>query len=124
MSKIQIKNPKTNRYIKIDREKGSIVDHKKSNGPYKNILIVRNKRGKMDNTKQEFIKILRDEFNEIVKTEEENYIPHILIDVIRKFSVMLVLSCEEESNRFKIIKFLHDLVDRVSDMAYQFKKLN
>lgn len=37
---IQIKNPKTKRYVKIDRKKGRILSYKKSHGAYKNILIV------------------------------------------------------------------------------------
>ena len=38
---IQICNPKTNRWVKIDRESGKIIGHKKSPGPYKNIRIYR-----------------------------------------------------------------------------------
>lgn len=38
---VQVKNPKTNRYVKIDRSKGKILDHKKSEGPYKNVPIAR-----------------------------------------------------------------------------------
>ncbi len=38
---VQVKNPKTDRYVKIDREKGRIIDHKKSEGPYKGIPIAR-----------------------------------------------------------------------------------
>lgn len=36
---IQIKNPISNRYVKIDRTVGSILSHKKSPGPYKGIPI-------------------------------------------------------------------------------------
>jgi len=42
---VQIKNPKTNRYVKINRTIGKIIDHKKSEGPYKNIPIARKKTG-------------------------------------------------------------------------------
>ena len=42
---VQVKNPKTNRYVKIDRDKGQILSHKKSEGPYKNVPIAR-KRAK------------------------------------------------------------------------------
>ncbi len=38
---VQVKNPKTGKYVKIDREKGKIVAHKKSSGPYKNIAVAR-----------------------------------------------------------------------------------
>jgi hypothetical protein len=40
---VQVKNPKTNRYVKIDRSKGRIVSHKKSSGPYKDIPVARKK---------------------------------------------------------------------------------
>ena len=38
---VQIKNPKSGRYVKIDRTSGRILDHKKSEGPYKGIPIAR-----------------------------------------------------------------------------------
>ena len=38
---VQVKNPKTGRYVKIDRTAGRIVDHKKSKGPYKDVPIAR-----------------------------------------------------------------------------------
>jgi len=34
---VQLKNPKTGRYVKIDRAKGRIIGHKKTAGPYKGI---------------------------------------------------------------------------------------
>lgn len=43
---VQVKNPKTNRYVKIDRDKGKIVSHKKSEGPYKNIPVARKRTDK------------------------------------------------------------------------------
>jgi hypothetical protein len=36
----QIKNPKSGRYIKIDKTLGKIISHKPTAGPYKNIRIV------------------------------------------------------------------------------------
>jgi len=42
---VQVKNPKTGRYVKIDRAAGRIIDHKKSEKPYKNVPIAR-KRNK------------------------------------------------------------------------------
>ncbi len=43
---VQIKNPKSGRYVKIDRSKGRIIDHKKSEGPYKNVPIARKRKKK------------------------------------------------------------------------------
>ena len=37
---VQTKNPKSNRYVKLDLNKGEIISHKKSEGPYKNIPII------------------------------------------------------------------------------------
>lgn len=37
---VQIRNPRSGRYIKIDRTVGDIVFHKQSEGQYKNIPIV------------------------------------------------------------------------------------
>jgi hypothetical protein len=42
---IQTKNPKTGRYVKIDRSAGRIIDTKKSPGPYKSVPVAR-KRSK------------------------------------------------------------------------------
>ncbi len=42
---VQVKNPRTGRYVKIDRSAGKIVAHKKSSGPYKNVPVAR-KRSK------------------------------------------------------------------------------
>jgi hypothetical protein len=41
---VQVKNPRTDRYVKIDRAVGKIVDHKKSAGPYKNVPVARKRR--------------------------------------------------------------------------------
>ncbi len=41
---VQIKNPKTGNYVKIDRSVGIVISHKKSVGPYKGVPIVRKKR--------------------------------------------------------------------------------
>jgi hypothetical protein len=38
---VQVKNPKTGKYVKIDRSKGKIVAHKKSDGPYKGVPVAR-----------------------------------------------------------------------------------
>ena len=37
---LQTKNPKSGKYIKIDINKGKIIAHKKSKGPYKGIKII------------------------------------------------------------------------------------
>jgi hypothetical protein len=36
---VQLKNPKTGRYVKVDRDAGMIIGYKKTEGPYKNIPI-------------------------------------------------------------------------------------
>lgn len=41
---VQVKNPKSGHYVKIDRTVGKILDHKKSEGPYKNIPVARNRK--------------------------------------------------------------------------------
>ena len=38
---VQVKNPRSGRYVKIDRGEGMILDHKKSEGPYKNVPVAR-----------------------------------------------------------------------------------
>ncbi len=38
---VQVKNPKTERYIKIDRALGQIIGEKTTKGPYKNIPVAR-----------------------------------------------------------------------------------
>lgn len=43
---VQVKNPRSGKYVKIDRAKGKIVGHKKSEGPYKNVPVARKKSGK------------------------------------------------------------------------------
>ncbi len=40
---VQVRNPKSGRYVKIDRSKGKILSHKKSKGPYKDIPVARKK---------------------------------------------------------------------------------
>ncbi len=40
---VQTKNPRTGKYVKIDRGKGKIVTTKKSDGPYKGVPIIRKK---------------------------------------------------------------------------------
>lgn len=39
-SLVQIRNPRTDRYVKINRAEGKIISEKKSPGPYKNVVIV------------------------------------------------------------------------------------
>jgi len=38
---VQVKNPKSGHYVKIDRLAGKIIDHKKSIGPFKGIPIAK-----------------------------------------------------------------------------------
>jgi len=37
----QVRNPRTGRYVKVDRYEGKVVGHKKSDGPYRGIKIAR-----------------------------------------------------------------------------------
>jgi hypothetical protein len=41
---VQLKNPRSGRYIKIDRSAGQIIAHKKSDGPYKDVPVARKKK--------------------------------------------------------------------------------
>jgi glutamate dehydrogenase/leucine dehydrogenase len=41
---VQVKNPCTDRYVKIDRTAGLIIAHKKSQGPYKGVPVARAKK--------------------------------------------------------------------------------
>ena len=41
---VQVKNPRTDRYVKIDRDAGRILSHKSSSGPYKNVPVARKKK--------------------------------------------------------------------------------
>ncbi len=41
---VQVRNPRTERYVKIDRSAGKIVSHKRSSGPYKNVPVARKKK--------------------------------------------------------------------------------
>ena len=38
---VQVRTPRTGRYVKIDRTAGRIVDHKKTQGAYKNVPVAR-----------------------------------------------------------------------------------
>lgn len=37
---VQLKNPRSNRYVKVDRAEGRILGYKKTAGPYKNVPII------------------------------------------------------------------------------------
>jgi len=41
---VQVKNPRTGHYVKIDRTLGQIIAHKKSDGPFKNVPIARKRK--------------------------------------------------------------------------------
>lgn len=43
---VQVRNPRTGRYVKIDRAAGRIIDHKKSEGAYKNVPVARKSASK------------------------------------------------------------------------------
>jgi len=38
---VQTRNPKSNRYVKIDRSAGRIIAHKRTRGPYRNVPVAR-----------------------------------------------------------------------------------
>jgi glycine cleavage system H lipoate-binding protein len=40
---VQVRNPKSGHYVKIDRSAGKIVSHKKSSVPYKGVPVGRKK---------------------------------------------------------------------------------
>lgn len=42
---VQVRNPKSGHYVKIDRDEGKIIGHKKSEGPYKDVPIARKSAG-------------------------------------------------------------------------------
>lgn len=41
---VQIRNPRTGRYVKVDRAAGLILAHKQSDGPYKGVPIAEPRR--------------------------------------------------------------------------------
>ena len=41
---VQVKNPRSGHYVKIDRTTGKIMNHKKSDGPYKGVPVARTRR--------------------------------------------------------------------------------
>ena len=41
---VQVKNPRSGHYVKIDRSVGKIISHKKSTGPYKGIPVARKRK--------------------------------------------------------------------------------
>ena len=38
---VQVKNPRSGHYVKIDRTAGKIISHKQSEGAYKNVPVIR-----------------------------------------------------------------------------------
>jgi hypothetical protein len=43
---VQLRNPRTDRYVKVDRARGAIVAHKSTPGPFKGVSIARRRRPK------------------------------------------------------------------------------
>lgn len=41
---VQVKNPRTGHYVKIDRAAGKIIAHKTSDGPYQNVPVARKRK--------------------------------------------------------------------------------
>lgn len=58
---VQVKNPRSGRYVKIDRGAGVIVSHKKSPGPYKGVPVARKRRVPSDFVRTEYV-AFDDEF--------------------------------------------------------------
>lgn len=44
---VQIKNPRTGHYVKIDREQGRIISHKKSDGPLQGRTCYQKEEGRL-----------------------------------------------------------------------------
>ncbi len=40
---VQTKNPRTGKYVKINRNKGKVISTKKTDGPYKGVPVLRKK---------------------------------------------------------------------------------
>ena len=38
---VQVMNPRSKRYVKIDKSAGLIISHKKSAGPYKGVPVIK-----------------------------------------------------------------------------------
>jgi hypothetical protein len=41
---VQVKNPRSGHYVKIDRTAGKIIAHKQSEGPYQNVPVARKRK--------------------------------------------------------------------------------
>jgi hypothetical protein len=41
---VQVKNPRSGHYVKIDRTAGKIISHKQSEGMYKNVPVARKRK--------------------------------------------------------------------------------
>lgn len=41
---VQVQNPRSGHYVKIDRTAGRIISHKQSEGPYQNVPIARKRK--------------------------------------------------------------------------------
>ncbi len=45
---VQVRNPKTNRYIKIDRDRGMVIGYKETPGPWKDVPIARRRKPRVE----------------------------------------------------------------------------
>lgn len=45
---VQIRNPRTDRYVKIDREKGRIIGEKRTPGPWKGVPVAEKRESESD----------------------------------------------------------------------------
>ena len=69
---VQIKNPKSGHYVKVDRKAGKIINHKKSSGPYKNMPIVGGERMRqIEKLMMQLISNQKEQIDMLKKIEEE-----------------------------------------------------
>jgi len=66
---VQLRNPKTGLYVKIDKEVGRIVSHKKSPGPYKGVPIADEE--KCMEEENELDKIIEETVDEVMEEHKE-----------------------------------------------------
>lgn len=50
--RIQLLNPKTKRWVKINTKTGAVISHKKSNGEYKNVEVYEGMKKKNEEENQ------------------------------------------------------------------------
>lgn len=105
---IQVKNPRTGRYIRINREKAIITGHKKTPGPYKNIpiknhIIPKSDYGKfaqyMDDNPEEFNKVITKALNQVTRSSG-----NVFKDIGCSFPTLKLIKSKIKSFLDRIIK--------------------